>query len=42
MRARKTFLVAATVLLFSGPPNAQANLVWDWTGDCNGIVSGPC
>jgi len=42
MGALKTFLVAATSLLFSGPLNAQADLVWDWTGDCNGIVSGPC
>jgi len=43
MRVLKTFVVAVTFLLLSGPPGAQANLIWDWTGDCQltvGFFSG--
>ena len=32
-------VIALTVLI--GPLGAQANLVWDWTGDCDGNVSFP-
>src|SRR5262249_5803989 len=31
-------LVAATFLLLSGPLSAHAYLVWDWTGDCDGVI----
>ena len=38
MRALKTFLVAVTFLLFSGPLSAQANIIYDWTGECRQVA----
>jgi hypothetical protein len=34
----KIFLAAVTFLLLSGPISAHANLVWNWTGECAGLV----
>jgi hypothetical protein len=39
MKISRVFLAAITFLLLSGPLSAQANLVWDWTGDCNGVIT---
>jgi|SRR5215471_6795907 len=39
MKALKTFLVVATFLLLIGPLSAHANLIWDWTGECNGVIT---
>jgi len=41
MRMLKTFLVAMAFLLLSWPLSAKANLVWDWTGDCQQVNPGP-
>jgi hypothetical protein len=34
MRMLKTFLVAVTFLLLSGPLSAHANIIYNWTGTC--------
>jgi hypothetical protein len=39
MRMRKTFLVAVTFLLLSGPLSAHANIIYNWTGNCDGIIT---
>jgi PEP-CTERM motif len=39
MRMFKTLVVIGAVVLLSGPIVAPANLIWDWTGDCNGNVT---
>src|SRR5215467_2763281 len=36
----KLFLAALTLMLLSGPLSAHANLIWDWTGDCQRILFG--
>ena len=40
MRMLKRFLVAVTFLLLSGPLNARANIIWDWTGTCTEFCIG--
>ena len=40
MRALRIFLVAIAFLLLSGPLTAQANLVFDWIGDCQRLLFG--
>jgi PEP-CTERM motif len=34
MKALKAFLAAVTFLLLIGPLNAQADIIYNWTGDC--------
>lgn len=38
MTRPSTLLAVVAVTLLIGPFSAQANLVWDWTGDCNGVI----
>jgi hypothetical protein len=37
-RTKRILLAAVTFLLLSGPLSAHANLIWDWRGDCDGII----
>jgi PEP-CTERM motif len=37
MRMLKIFLAAVTFLLLSGPLNAHANIIYNWTGDCQRV-----
>ena len=38
MRMLKTLVVIVAVLLLSGPLNAHANIIYNWIGDCDGII----
>ena len=38
-RAKRILLAAVTFLFLSGPLSAQANIVYDWTGNCDGIIT---
>jgi len=40
MKALTMSFVAATFLVLSSPLGADANLIWDWTGDCQRVVQG--
>jgi hypothetical protein len=40
MKMSKMFLAAVTVMLLSGPLSAHANIIYDWTGDCQRITQG--
>jgi len=39
MRPLKTVVVAVTFLLLIRPIGAQANIIYEWTGVCNGVVT---
>jgi len=36
----RTLLTMAILALLSGPLSAHANIIWDWTGDCQQILFG--
>jgi hypothetical protein len=39
MKKYATVLAIVALILLIGPFGAQANLVWDWVGDCDGIIT---
>jgi len=39
MKMSKMFLAAATFVLLIGPLNAHANIIYNWAGDCDGIIT---
>jgi hypothetical protein len=40
MRMLKTLLAAVTFLLLVGPLSAHANIIYNWTGDCQRVTQG--
>jgi hypothetical protein len=39
MKMSKMLLAAVTFVLLSGPLSAHANIIYNWTGDCDGIIT---
>ncbi len=40
MKMSKILLAAATFVLLSGPLSAHANIIYNWTGDCQRVLFG--
>ncbi len=40
MRMLKTLLATIALVLLSGPLNAHANIIYNWTGDCQRVLFG--
>lgn len=39
MRMLKTLVVIVAFLLLSGPLSTHANIIYNWIGDCDGIIT---